>query len=272
MKKIGFIGCGNMAASIVAGLIDDGYPANAIWASSKTHASRDRFAQNFKVSIANDNRALVDEADVVILAVKPQQVRSVIEEIRENLARKKPLLLSVAVGLRIRDMLRWADVDLSIIRVMPNTPSLLKAGASGLYASKGVSDEEKELAESIMRAVGIVAWAKDEAAIDTIASLSGSGPAYFFLVMEAMKNAAESMGLSSEEAHLLTVQTAFGAAKIALETHESPEVLRRQVTSPNGTTEQAIKVLQSREIEAIFLEAMQAAKRRANEIADELSQ
>jgi len=182
--------------------------------------------------------------------------------------KKKPLVISIAAGVRIEDIDRWLGGGLAIVRAMPNTAALIGSGASGLYANDRVNDGMRNQAESILRAVGVTVWLEDEYLMDVVTALSGSGPAYFFLVMEALEQAAIESGLDPKQARLLTLETAFGAAKMALEGHEEPAQLRRRVTSPGGTTEQAVKVLEEGGLRRLFKNAMQAAGDRARAIAD----
>jgi len=270
-KKIGFIGAGNMANSIVGGLIDDGYPPSAIWVSNRGEQKRDNFALRFSINAATSNEALVSEVDVLVLCVKPQGMRALCEEIRPMVEKRKPLVISLAVGLTTETLNEWLGGKVGVVRAMPNTPSLLRAGATGLFASSQVSPREKTLAESLMRAVGMTIWVDDESKIDVIAALSGSGPAYVFFLMQAMQEAAEKLGLDKKAAQALTVQTVFGAAKLALESGDPPEILRQRVTSPKGTTERAIQSFSEDGLLGMVEKAMRAACDRACELSAELS-
>ncbi|MEK7734411.1 MAG: pyrroline-5-carboxylate reductase, partial [Pseudomonadota bacterium] len=176
--------------------------------------------------------------------------------------------VSVAAGVRIGDLERWLGGNLPVVRVMPNTPALIGSGASGLFANDRVTNEQRDRAEAIARAVGVTVWVSSEAQLDVVTALSGSGPAYFFLVMEALEEAAIARGLPREQARLLALETAFGAAKMALEGADEPQRLRRQVTSPGGTTEAAVKVLEDGGLRKLFAEALVAAERRAGELGD----
>jgi len=179
-------------------------------------------------------------------------------------------VVSVAAGIRIADLERWLGGSLPVVRVMPNTAALIGSGASGLFANSRVSAAQRDEAESILRAVGVTVWVKEENLIDTVTAVSGSGPAYFFLVMEALEKAAIKYGLDPETARLLTLETAYGAAKMALEGQEEPAALRRRVTSPGGTTERAIQALEQGQLERIVDDAVAAAMDRARELADVL--
>ncbi len=265
-----FIGGGNMARALIGGLIHSGHPPEQIIVSDPNLVQRQWLEQHFGVKTVSDNQALCD-ADVLVLAVKPQILAQVVKDIAPYC--RASLVISIAAGVRSLDMVRWfaaAPKVPAVIRVMPNTPALVNAGASGLYAASSVSSDHKNIAEHLMRACGICVWVDTEQQLDAVTALSGSGPAYFFLVMEAMEKTAIEAGLSAEMVKLLTVQTAFGAAKLALESQESPAILRQQVTSPNGTTEQAIQVLQTGGLEPLFKQAMLAAHDRAQTMAVEL--
>ena len=264
--KIVFIGAGNMASSIIGGLMQGDFQANSLYICDPDQEKLTALQQRYGVNTTTHNDDFVGLADVLVLAVKPQIMHQVVEALSSKVA-KNALIVSVAAGIRERDIGRWLGGDYAIVRCMPNTPSLVQTGASGLYANSRVSETQHDFAESLMRAVGIVAWLQDESQMDALTAVSGSGPAYFFLVMEAMEKAAEQLGLPHEMAHLLTVQTALGAAKMAMESEEGVTELRRRVTSPGGTTEQGVKALQEGELEAAFAEALQAASDRSKELA-----
>ena len=215
-----------------------------------------------------ENSAVAERADILVLAVKPQILSTVGKALASSVQKKKPLIISIAAGVRIEDIDRWLGGGLAIVRVMPNTAALVGSGASGMHANNRVNDHMRNQAETILRAVGVTVWIDEEYLMDAVTALSGSGPAYFFLVMEALEQAAIEAGLDPKQARLLTLETAFGAAKMALEGHEEPSQLRHRVTSPGGTTEQAIAVLEEGGIRRLFRNAVQAAVSRAREIAD----
>ena len=267
--KIGFIGGGNMARSLIGGLVSAGYPAEALSVADPNESIRAALATDFGVNATADNQQIMDQCDVVVLAVKPQVMQEVTSALRVG-QNKEPLFLSVAAGIRTASITHWLGIKAAIVRAMPNTPALVQSGATGLFANPHVSPKQHDLAESIMRAAGLVQWVEDEALMDAVTALSGSGPAYLFLMMEAMEKAAQKLGLPAETARLLTVQTAFGAAKLALEIEEDPALLRENVTSPGGTTERAIQVLRQEGFEDMFYKALSAARDRARELADEL--
>jgi pyrroline-5-carboxylate reductase len=265
-----FIGAGNMAKSLIGGLLASGYSKQHIIATDPTSAARDALTQNLGITCLANNSEAIALADIVILAVKPQGLQSVCQEIQSAVQAKKPLIISVAAGIRANDINRWLGNDLAIVRTMPNTPALIQTGATGLFANKQVNTAQKEQAEHIMRAAGLTIWVENEAQIDAVTALSGSGPAYYFLFMEAMEDAAVALGLDAKTAHLLTMQTALGAAKMVMESKDDCATLRRNVTSPNGTTERAIQSFETAQLRTTVHNAMQAAYQRADELANEL--
>jgi pyrroline-5-carboxylate reductase len=265
---IGFIGAGNMARSLASGLLKNGWNKNQIILSDPEPSQRQAIESVLGVKTLADNQAVAAQADILVLAVKPQVLGEVAVALTSAVQKKKPLVVSIAAGVRLEDLDRWLGGGLPIVRAMPNTAALIGSGASGLYANERVSEVMRNQAESILRAVGVTVWLADEFLMDVVTALSGSGPAYFFLVMEALEQAAIESGLDPKQARLLTLETAFGAAKMALEGHEEPSQLRRRVTSPGGTTEQAVKVLEQGGIRPLFKKAIQAAVTRAREIAD----
>ena len=267
-KTIAFIGAGNMATSILGGLISHGWPANRIIATGRTPEKLDGLHQQFGVQVTQDNHQAVQNADIIMLCVKPKGMQALLVDLLPSL-NNQHLLISVAAGITMGSLESWTRPELAIIRSMPNTPALVNSGATGLYANAQVSDQQKQLASSIFNAVGISEWVKTEALIDAVIAVSGSGPAYYFLFMEAMKNAGIALGLDEKTAERLTLQTALGAAKMASESDVDARELRRRVTSPNGTTEQAIKSFQQDHLESTVEKAMTAAVHRAQEMAKE---
>ena len=271
-KKIGFIGSGNMAYSLIGGLISTGVNGQNIWISDPHSEKMTPIASQFSVNITNSNIELVQSVDIVILAVKPQQLAQVCTEIAADVVNSRPLVISIAAGVLSKDIESWLNnqqnqSNPALVRCMPNTPALVQSGATALFANKYVSDEQKTLAESILRADGLTIWLDNESDMDAVTALSGSGPAYFFLVIDAMEKAGVQLGLDEKTAHLLAIQTAFGASKMALESNDSPETLRKKVTSPGGTTEKAIAVLQDGKLEALFVKALESARDRSIELA-----
>jgi len=271
-KKIGFIGGGNMASSLISGLIASGHPSRQIWVADidteKLHALADKTG----INISRSNEQLVEVSDVVVLAVKPQALRAVALGIAPLLQRKQPLLVSIAAGITQKSLARWLGDGVAVVRCMPNTPALVLTGATALHGNANVSSEQRDLAENIMRAVGLALWVGRESDLDAVTAVSGSGPAYFFLLMEAMEKNALDFGLDQQTARLLVQQTALGAAKIALESSESPEQLRNRVTSPGGTTQRAIETFLEGGFYDLVTKALHAARKRSIEMSKELEQ
>ncbi|NOR81411.1 MAG: pyrroline-5-carboxylate reductase [Methyloprofundus sp.] len=271
-KKIGFIGGGNMANSLISGLIASGHSAQQIWVSDSDQEKLSSLATNMHINTSATNDVLIAEVDVVVLAVKPQLIAAVIKNSKATFDKTNNLLVSIAAGINQESLSKWLGEDKAIVRCMPNTPALVQTGATGLHANQNVTDEQRDLAENIMRSVGISIWVENESELDAVTAVSGSGPAYFFLLMEAMEKAAVELGLTEHTAQLLIEQTALGAAKIALESSESPGELRARVTSPGGTTEQAIKTFNQGDLTGLVSKAIQAAHNRSIELAKELGE
>jgi len=269
-QTIGFIGGGNMAGSLVGGLIADGFTPNDIWVSDVDAEKLAELHDRWRVNTSTDNTQVAAVVRALVLAVKPQILHTVAADIAATVKQHRPLVISIAAGIRAKDIERWLDAPTPIVRCMPNTPALVRTGATALHANAHVSDEQHDWAESVLRAVGVTVWVDDEAMLDAVTALSGSGPAYFFLFMEAMEQAALELGLDRQTARLLTEQTAFGAAKVALEVDESPDELRRRVTSPGGTTEKAIEVFEEGGLRTLVAQAMRAARSRSVELSNEL--
>ncbi len=270
--KITFIGGGNMARSLIGGLIADGFNPQHIHVADPEPSCLQTLRDVYPVQTFNSNIDASQDCDVVILAVKPQQLQTVVKQLAAHW-HPDQLLISIAAGIRLDDIARWLGHNkAAIVRSMPNTPALVQAAATALYANHHVSNSQHELAESILRSVGLALWVDDEVQIDAVTALSGSGPAYFFLVMEAMEIAAVEMGLPAETARLLCLQTAFGAAKMALESDENTATLRQRVTSPKGTTERAIHELEDGGLRGLFENALIAAALRARELANQLGE
>ncbi len=270
--RIAFIGGGNMARSLIGGLIADGYAADRIRVSEPDRARGERLAAEMGVTVLEDNREAADGVDAAILAVKPQVIRTVAEQVGPTLTQHGALAVSIAAGVRITDLERWLGPPSAVVRCMPNTPSLVRSGATALCANTAATEAQRELAESLMRAVGQTLWVEDERLMDAVTALSGSGPAYFFLVMEALEEAGVELGLEREAARLLTLETATGAARMALESDDTPAQLRQAVTSPGGTTEQALNVLEDADLRGAIRRAAQAAATRADELGNLLGE
>lgn len=269
-KNVTFIGAGNMARALIVGLISMGYSPEKLTASNPSIEELGSFQQQFGIHLMEDNCEAIQNADIVVLAVKPGILPEVCRELKDLLIQRKPLVISIAAGVTTRLLSRWLDPSLSIVRAMPNTPVAVSAGATGLFANVKTTDDQKNRVEALFRAVGVTVWVDSEKEMDLITAVSGSGPAYYFLVMEAMQDAAHRMGLEIKSARLLSLQTVLGAARMAMESQRDISELRHSVTSPNGTTEAAIRVFESGNIKQLFDDAIQAAFQRAQELAQEI--
>lgn len=266
--RIAFIGAGNMAASLIGGLRAKGVDPRQITASDPGAETRQRISASHGIETFEDNAAAVANADVVVLAVKPQAMKAVCEALRPAL-RPHQLIVSIAAGLACSSLIAWLG-ERPLVRCMPNTPSLVGQGASGLYATAAVTPEQKNAAEHLLEAVGLALWLETEAQLDAVTAVSGSGPAYFFLLIEAMTQAGEALGLPRDTAARLTLQTALGAAHMVSTSDVDAAELRRRVTSPAGTTEAAIKTFQAGGFEALVHKALDAAAHRSAELAEQL--
>ncbi|WP_347988339.1 pyrroline-5-carboxylate reductase [Methylomonas sp. AM2-LC] len=269
-RSIGFIGGGNMATSLISGLIASGYSPQKIWVSDTNEATLKSHAEHLQVNTTVSNEVVIASVEVVVLAVKPQVLHEVARQIAQLTQQKKVLIVSIAAGISQYSLAQWLGDDVAIVRCMPNTPALVLTGATVLHANQNVNNEQKDLAENILRSVGLALWVEDETQLDAVTAVSGSGPAYFFLLMEAMEKAALDMGLDERTARLLIQQTALGAAKIALESTESPTLLRERVTSPGGTTQKAIETFQQNDFTGIVSKALHAARIRSIEMSKQL--
>ena len=268
MPSIGFIGGGNMADSLIGGLINAGYSAAGITVSEPDEARLQTLKERFKVKVSLDNNETLN-CEIIILSVKPQLLKTVCLQLDRNKINNS-LFISIAAGVKSTDINRWLNNNQAIVRCMPNTPALLQCGATGLFANELVTDTQKQQAEKIMQAVGIAIWVDSEEQLNAVTAVSGSGPAYFFLMMEAMQQAGEKLGLTADVTQQLVLQTALGAARMATESDISPAELRQRVTSKGGTTEQAILSFQSANYQQIVLDALTAANNRSISLADEL--
>ncbi len=269
--QIAFVGGGNMAGSLIAGLIADGYAPERLTVSDPDRGKTAALAARFGIRVAESNIDAVAYADTLVLCVKPQAARAVCEELAGHLGQSLFLVISVMAGVQETDIETWLGAPIPIVRAMPNTPAMLQSGAVGLHASARVSETQRNQAETVLRAVGMVRWVANEEFIDAVTAISGSGPAYFFLMMEALEEAGVALGLPAEDARLLTIQTALGAARMAIEVGDPPASLRERVTSPGGTTEAALKVFAARGFSDLIAEAAAAAKQRAAELSDQLT-
>lgn len=270
--RIAFIGAGNMAASLIGGMRAQGVAADAIRASDPGAEQRAKISADHGIQTFAQNADALAGADIVVLSVKPQVMQAVCRDLVAHLEHA-PLIVSIAAGISCDSLQRWLGPrPQAIVRCMPNTPSLLRQGVSGLYANAQVSNTQKQQAEQLLSAVGMALWLEEERLIDAVTAVSGSGPAYFFLLIEAMTAAGEQLGLPRETAAQLTLQTALGAARMACEGDVDAAELRRRVTSPNGTTEAAIKAFQAGGFEQLVQQALNAAAQRSAELAEQLGQ
>lgn len=262
-----FIGGGNMARSLIGGLVARGQPGASIHVAEPHAPLREALAHDFGVRVHADNAEAASVAGVWVFAIKPQVMRAVAEALAPVAQRSRPLVVSIAAGITGVQLERWLGGELPVVRAMPNTPALLGAGATGLHASARVDAAQRTLAEGLLGATGITAWIPDEAAMDAVTALSGSGPAYVFLLAEAMEAAGEAQGLSAETARALALQTVFGAARMLVESGESAATLRERVTSPNGTTQAALETFEAGGFRQLVAQAIARAAERGRELA-----
>lgn len=275
-KKISFIGGGNMAQALISGLIGRGINPSSITVADPSEDIRSQLKQkkiNAVDPTANtetdNSQVAVKGADVVVLAVKPQVMRQVVSDFADILDRQ--LVISVAAGLSTESLSKMLGGYKNIVRAMPNTPAMIQKGATGLYATDNITEADKTLATSVMSASGLVSWVEQESQLHAVTAVSGSAPAYFFYMLEAMIDAAVEQGLDRKQAAALAMQTALGSAQMAIASEEAPAELRRKVTSPNGTTQAAIESLQQDNFAEVMKKAMQACYTRSEEISNELA-
>lgn len=267
-RAIAFIGGGNMASSLIAGLLAKGWSPGQLSVSDPEPSTRERLTA-LGLRCTPGNAEAVQGAGVVLLAVKPQQMRAACADIRVPVEAQHPLVISIAAGIETATLAHWLGEETAIVRCMPNTPAQLQCAASVLYATPRVSAPERRLAHEILESVGFAAWVDREELMHAVTALSGSGPAYVFLVLEAMELAGETLGLEPGLARRLAAQTVLGAARMALEDDADVVDLRRRVTSPGGTTERALRVLENNGLRRVFESAMSAAAERSRELAVE---
>jgi pyrroline-5-carboxylate reductase len=266
--RLAFIGGGNMAKSLIGGLIDKGFSSRCISVSDPVEKNLDQLNRKFGIATTSDNSIAAKDVDLIVLCVKPQILESVCKEIQASLNQTPPAI-SIAAGIPLSLLMDWLGEDTPIIRCMPNTPALVQSGAAGMFANQKVDKKLRNLAEEIFDAVGLCCWLEKEEDIDLVTAVSGSGPAYFFLFMEAMEKVAIDLGLDQEISRKLIIQTALGAAKMAAESAMNPSELRSCVTSPGGTTEKAVNAFLEGDIMGLFNRAMSKALERATEMAKE---
>jgi pyrroline-5-carboxylate reductase len=270
MNTLGFLGAGNMAGAIIKGLLASGFEANRLWIYDRNSEQSDHFAE-FGVNVASDANALAYSCDAMVLAVKPQGLKDACTSLAEAVSESKPLILSVVAAIPQKSIQTWLNTELPIVRVMPNTPALVQSGASGLFANSLCTEEHKRFADEVFCAVGSTSWVDDEQLIHSVTAAAGSAPAYFFRFAEAMSKTAIEQGLTEQQARTLIGQTMLGAANMILETEENISQMRKNVCSPNGTTERAIFSFEEDNIDSVVNNAMKACFDRSIELTDLLS-
>lgn len=267
--RIAFIGGGNMATSLVGGLVTAGTTPSSILVAEPDAERRSFLSRQFGIATTASNLETLQQ-DVVVLSIKPQMMQAVCRQLATSANTGAPLYVSIAAGIRTNDVARWLGGTANIVRCMPNTPALIRCGATALYANQSVNDAQRQLADTILGAAGITAWVENEDLLDVATAVSGSGPAYYFLLMEAMQAAAVSLGLDPETAGRLITQTALGAARMANESEIDVAELRARVTSSGGTTAAAISSFEDNGFHINVGKAINAAYDRSRELADEL--
>ena len=265
--SITFIGGGNMARSLIGGLIQKGLSAEKIKVSEPVNALADGLAKDFSVETFSDNANACATTNIWVFAVKPQVIKTVCQQLSSLAQTNKPLIISIAAGITSQQLNLWLGGNMPVVRIMPNTPALLGAGASGLFANAHVGTQQKQHAQDLMQATGITVWIESENLMDVVTAVSGSGPAYVFLLAEAMQAAGVAQGLSPDASRALTNQTLLGASRMLSETTEAADVLRQRVTSPGGTTQAAIESFETQGFRSIVSSAIEAATLRGRELS-----
>lgn len=265
-QKIVFIGGGNMASSLIGGLLQKGWPAALLYVADPDKAQLEKLERKYGIKTLSDNAMACQKADVLVLAVKPQIMAHLAKELHPILSYHSPLIVSVAAGINTHFFDKKMGNNLAVVRAMPNTPALVGQGAMGLFANPQVTEAHKRLVDEMMSSVGMARWVEDESLMNAITALSGSGPAYFFYIMEVLQKTAVKLGLPDDLAQDLSIQTALGASTLAKQSSDTPADLRKQVTSPGGTTEAALQRLISDDLEQTFLEALTAAEKRGESL------
>ena len=266
---IGFIGAGNMAYALIKGLLSNGFDAKNINVSDSNDELLIKRQSELNITTYSDNGSLLENSDIVVFAVKPQVLSMVCLQLK-NKVKPNHLFVSIVAGIRGNDINRWLGGNFALVRTMPNTPALFQSGVTGLFANDLVSNQQKELVTSILSSVGECFWVDDEKLIDAITAISGSGPAYFFLLMQSITQAATALGLDEKTANSLSIQTSLGASLMATKSGKDSKILRKEVTSPNGTTQAAIESFQDQNFEGIVAAATRAAYDRARELSNDL--
>lgn len=265
--NITFIGGGNMASALIGGLLQQDFSPAQLCVVEISPEGREKLQHAFSVQTVADLARGAEHGEVIVLAVKPQQLSALARELAPLL--ENHLVISIAAGIRATDICRWLGGHSRVVRAMPNTPALIRAAVTGLYAMAGVTSEEKHNAEAVLGAVGSVLWVEREELLDAVTAISGSGPAYVFYFIEAMQSAARELGLTPAQARQMSIDTVLGAARLAGASSEDAAVLRARVTSPGGTTERAIASLEHDGVKSAITRAIQAASQRSKELADE---
>ena len=271
--KLGFIGGGNMASSLIGGLLRNAQiNADSIMVFEPNEERAASLAKEFNIQLANNNEQLLNFANVIVIAVKPQVLRSVLLSLKDQFKIQKPLIVSIVAGIRSDSIEQWLDDKYAVVRVMPNTPALVGKGASGLYANERVSEQQKKVTTDLLNSVGVSIWVNSEADIDSVTALSGSGPAYFMLFIQSLIEAGEATGLDRAAAQQLAIATAAGSAQLIADSDQPLSTLIDNVTSPGGTTEQALKSFKDSDLKGIVQTAFNAARIRSEQLAEELGE
>ncbi|MFI4937415.1 MAG: pyrroline-5-carboxylate reductase [Candidatus Berkiellales bacterium] len=268
--KIGIIGGGNMGECLIGGLIHQGHSPQKIWVADQQEEKLSNLHNKWQIFTSVHNQKVASEVDILVLAVKPQSMKMVVEDLRLTFDPQKTLLVSIAAGITTQQIQHWLNnLAIPVIRAMPNTPALYGYGITGLYATSSSTSEQKQQAENLMTALGQTVWIHEESQMDIVTALSGSGPAYFFYFMEALINGAKSLGLPADAASKLTFYTALGSAQMVLNSQEDILSLRQKVTSPGGTTEQGIKALKDGKLPELLLNTLQAATLKGKQLSEQ---
>jgi pyrroline-5-carboxylate reductase len=270
IPSIAFIGVGNMARSIFSGMLASGYPAEKIIGTSRTPEKREYYHEQYGIAMLADNDSAVSQADVVVLCVKPAQMQAVVEDFSSHV-REDQLFISVAAGIELDSLAHWLGKPVAVVRSMPNTPSQIGAGMTGLIANDHTTAEQKDWVSELFSSVGNSVWIEDEVHMHTVTGLSGSAPAYFFRFIEAMVKNAKEQGLDEKTSRELASNAMFGAARMVMELDEPIAQLRKNITSPKGTTEQALLSFEAADIDKIVADAMMACVNRSKEMAEDFS-
>lgn len=269
-QSIGFIGAGNMAQAMIKGLLNAGVPVAQIIASSHSEQTAKKINSQYGISTTTNNQQLAEQADIIVLAAKPFQLKAICQSIQQPVKTSMPLIISVAAGIHCEHLITWLDCEVSCIRTMPNTPVLVTEGMTGAFGNHLVTAQQKSMANKLLVTLGKVLWVDKEALLDAVTAISGSGPAYFFLFVEALEAAAEKLGLDQAAAKMLARQTALGSAKMLCTQENSAGNLRASVTSKGGTTAKAIEVFENLALRDIVTQATSAAYQKSQSLAQEI--